>query len=138
MVAVGWLLRIAWHGSLFEVIVGTTVVGMGTGIGYAAMPSMINAHTPVTEIAAANGLNSLFRSLGSTLASAIGGSLLAANTVILGSFAVPSLSAYRELFALCAVASLVAAGVVLLVPRHPTHDHRGPVVAPGKTAEQVG
>lgn len=137
VVAVGWLLRIVWHGSLFEVIVGTTVVGMGTGIGYAAMPSMINAHSPVAEIAAANGLNSLFRSLGSTLASAIGGSLLAANTVIIGSFAVPSLGAYRELFALCAGASLVAAVVVLLVPRHPTHDHRGPVTIPGQAAEPV-
>jgi predicted MFS family arabinose efflux permease len=118
VVAFGWLLRIVWHGSLFEVIVGTTVVGMGTGIGYAAIPSMINAHTPPSEIAAANGLNSLFRSLGSTLASAIGGSILASGTVILGSFAVPSLTAYRELFALCAGASLLAAMIVLMVPRH--------------------
>jgi predicted MFS family arabinose efflux permease len=118
VVAAGWLLRIVWSGSLFEVIVGTTVVGMGTGIGYAAMPSMINAHTPPTEIAAANGLNSLFRSLGSSLASAIGGSILAAGTVLVGSFAVPSLSAYRELFALCAGASLLAALIVLMVPRH--------------------
>ena len=91
---------------------------MGTGIGYAAIPSMINAHTPPSEIAAANGLNSLFRSLGSTLASAIGGSILASGTVILGSFAVPSLTAYRELFALCAGASLLAAMIVLMVPRH--------------------
>src|SRR5207342_2053803 len=91
---------------------------MGTGIGYAAIPSMINAHTPPSEIAAANGLNSLFRSLGSTLASAIGGSILASGTVILGGFAVPSLTAYRELFALCAGASLLAAMLVLMVPRH--------------------
>jgi predicted MFS family arabinose efflux permease len=118
VVAFGWLLRIVWNGSLLEVIIGTTVVGMGTGIGYAAIPSMINAHTPPSEIAAANGLNSLFRSLGSTLASAIGGSILASGTVILGSFAVPSLTAYRELFALCAGASLLAAMIVLMVPRH--------------------
>jgi hypothetical protein len=38
--------------------------------------------------------------------------------VILGSFAVPSLTAYRELFALCAGASLLAAMIVLMVPRH--------------------
>jgi MFS family permease len=126
VVAVGWLLRIVWSGSLLEVVVGTTVVGMGTGIGYAAIPSMINAHTPPSEIGAANGLNSLFRSLGSTLASAVGGSLLAANTVILGSFAVPSLSAYHDLFAICGAASLLAALVVLVVPRHPTHGDPGP------------
>ena len=77
---------------------------------------MTRRHTPASEIAAANGLNSLFRSLGSSLASAIGGSLLAASTVVLGDFAVPSLTAYRELFAICAVASVLAAAMILTVP----------------------
>jgi hypothetical protein len=42
--------------------------------------------------------------------------------VILGDFAMPSLGAYRELFALCAGASVLAAALVLLVPRHATHE----------------
>jgi MFS family permease len=116
VVAAGWLMRIAVHDSLWQVIVGATVVGIGTGIGYAAIPSLINAHTPPTEIAAANGLNTLFRSLGSSLASAIGGSILAADTVILGDFAVPSLGAYQDLFALCAGAAVLVAVVVLFIP----------------------
>ena len=120
VVAAGWLLRILVDGSLAQVIVGVTVVGIGTGIGYAAIPSLISAHTPQSEIAAANGLNTLFRSLGSSLASAIGGSLLAANTVILGGFAVPSLDAYRQLFALCAGASVLVAVVVLFIPHRRT------------------
>ena len=119
VVAAGWFMRIVWTSSLTEVIIGTTIVGIGTGIGYAAIPSLINEHTPRTEIAAANGLNALFRSLGSSLASALGGSILAANTVILGSFAVPSLTAYRQLFALCAGAALLAAVVVLFIRRAP-------------------
>lgn len=117
IVALGWVLRIVMTATLAEVIIGATVVGVGTGIGYAAIPSLINMHTPPSEIGAANGLNSLFRSLGSSLASAIGGSILAANTVIIGSFAVPSLTAYRELFALCGIASVLAALVVLMTPR---------------------
>lgn len=56
-----------------------------------------------------------------------GGSLPAANTVIRGSFAVPSLSAYHDLFAICGAASLLAALVVLVVPRHPTHGDSGSV-----------
>ncbi|GAA2470584.1 MFS transporter [Terrabacter carboxydivorans] len=119
VVALGWLMRIVWTGSLTEVIVGTTVVGVGTGIGYAAIPSLVNEHSPSSEIAAANGLNTLFRSLGSSLASALGGSILAANTVILGSFAVPSLTAYRQLFALCAGAAVLAAVIVLFIRRAP-------------------
>ncbi|WP_134742336.1 MFS transporter [Nocardioides sp. 503] len=119
VVAAGWVMRIVVTDSLWQIIVGATVVGIGTGIGYAAIPSLINAHTPPGEIAAANGLNTLFRSLGSSLASAVGGSILAANTVILSGFAVPSLDAYRELFALCAGASVLTALIVLLIPHRP-------------------
>jgi MFS family permease len=116
IVALGWAMRIGLTGSLWEVILGTTVVGAGTGIGYAAMPALINAHTPTAEIAAGNGLNSLFRAIGSSLASAVGGSILVANTIALGAFELPSLGAYRELFALCAGAAVLAAVAAMSIP----------------------
>nr|MCW2727890.1 transporter [Aeromicrobium sp.] len=120
VVAAGFLMRIVVHDSLWQVVVGATVIGMGTGIGYAAMPALINAHTPPSEIGAANGLNTLFRSLGSSLASAIGGSILAASTVIVGDFAVPSLGAYQQIFAVCGGAALLAAALVKLIPHQPS------------------
>lgn len=120
VVAAGFLMRIVVHDSLWQVVVGATVIGMGTGIGYAAMPALINAHTPPSEIGAANGLNTLFRSLGSSLASAIGGSILAASTVIVGDFAVPSLGAYQQIFAVCGGAALLAAVLVMLIPHQPS------------------
>jgi MFS family permease len=116
VVAVGWLLRIVATGSLWEVVIGSTIIGGGTGIGYAAMPTLINRNTPVSEIAAANGLNSLSRSLGSSLASAIGGSLLTASMISLGGFALPSLGAYRALFAVCGAAAALAAVAALFIP----------------------
>ncbi len=125
VVAAGWSLRIVLSDNLWQVVVGASIVGMGTGIGYAAIPSLINAHTPASELAAANGLNSLFRSFGSSLASAIGGSILAADTVILGHFAVPSLAAYHELFVLCAGASVVAAVLILFIPHRPRAEGAG-------------
>jgi MFS family permease len=119
IVAAGWLLRIFATGSLWEILVGVTIVGAGTGIGYAAMPAIINSHTPPAELAAANGLNTLVRSVGSSLASAIGGSVFAASMVAVGAAALPSLHAYRILFLLCAAAALVAAAVALTIPRAP-------------------
>jgi len=116
-VAGGWILRLLVHENLWQVVVGTTVVGVGTGIGYAAIPSLINAHTPASEIAASNSLNALFRTLGSSLAAAVGGSILAADTVVLQGFAAPSLTAYRALFVLCAAAATSAAIIVLLIPQ---------------------
>jgi len=121
IVGLGWLVRIVLTAQLWEIIVATAIIGAGTGIGYAAMPSLINANTPPHEIAAANGLNTLFRSLGSTLATAIGTSILAGSLVyqvvdghVVGG--APSLTAYRWLFAVCAVASFLAAALVLTVP----------------------
>ena len=67
------------------------MLGIGIGFGYASMPTLINEHTPVHEIAAANGLNTLARSIGTSLASAVGGSILAATTINVGGFELPSL-----------------------------------------------
>ena len=72
---------------------------------------------PASELAAANGLNTLARSVGSSLASAIGGTLLLASTITLGRVELPSLTAYRTLFAVCAAAALLGATISLLVPR---------------------
>ena len=105
ILAVGLLVRIVLVSALWQVIAGSAVIGIGTGIGYAALPSLINAYNPGAELAAATGLNSLARSLGSTLASAVGGSLLSAITVSVGGTVLPSLTAYRVLFTICMVAS---------------------------------
>jgi MFS family permease len=122
IVALGWLFRIVFTGSLTQVIIGATVVGIGTSIGYASMPALINQFTPREEIAAANGLNMLVRSVGSSLASAIGGSILAAITISVGAFALPSLTAYRVLFVICAVAALLAAFAALFIPARAEQD----------------
>ena len=116
IVAIGWVLRVAMHAELWQVVVGSAVVGIGTGIGYAAMPALISANTPHHELASANGVNTVVRSLGSSLASAVGGAILASFTLTLGPAELPSLTAYRVLFAICGAAALVAAILALLMP----------------------
>jgi MFS family permease len=115
VLVVGLLLRIVLVDQLWQVVLGTAIIGAGTGIGYATLPTLINSHAPQTELAAANGINTLARSLGSTLASAIGGTLLASITMSLGPAEVPSLTAFRVLFAICAGAALVASAAGLLL-----------------------
>jgi len=115
VIALGLLVRIALVDDLWMIVLGSTVIGLGSGIGYACLPALINHHTPAHDLAAANGINTLARSLGSTLASALGGSLLAAITMTLGDAELPSLTGYRVLFSICAVAALLAAGSGLYV-----------------------
>ncbi|KQS00917.1 MFS transporter [Williamsia sp. Leaf354] len=131
IIAAGLVVRIVLTDSLWQIILGSTIVGAGTGIAYASLPSLINVHTPDADLAAANGINTLARSLGSTLASAVGGSLLAAITVTVGGAALPSLGGYQILFTICAVAATLAAlaGLVVSSPKLATHD-REDVLAP--------
>jgi predicted MFS family arabinose efflux permease len=116
IIAIGFLCRITLVSSFTEIVIGTTIVGAGTGIAYAAMPSLVLRAAPSDELAAANGLNTLARSVGSSLASAVGGTLLAAQTIALGAYVLPSLGAYRTLFAICGGAAILGGVVALLIP----------------------
>jgi MFS family permease len=117
VVALGFVCRIVLTDHLWEIILGTTIAGAGTGIAYAAMPALIALSAPRDELAAANGLNALFRSVGSSLSSALGATLLASQVIRLGGTELPSLGGYRTLFGVCAVAALVGAAVALTIPR---------------------
>ncbi|WP_326841250.1 MFS transporter [Streptomyces sp. NBC_01558] len=129
IVAAGLITRILFVDSLWQIVVGTAIIGAGSGIGYATLPTLINTYTPATDLAAANGINALARSLGSTLASAVGGSILASMTMALGGFEIPSLKAYRVLFVICAVAAVAAALLGLIASRTKVpQEHIQPVV----------
>jgi hypothetical protein len=79
------------------------------------MPALILAATPSFEAAAATGLNTLARAIGTTLASATATGLLEAFTVTIGAATYPSQTGFRALFALGALAAVVAAVVTAFV-----------------------
>lgn len=116
IVGLGFIERIALSGQLWQVLLGSTLASAGTGIAYAATPSLILLAAPRSELAAANSLNSLARLVGSSLSAALGGTILAASTIALGGCVLPSLTAYRILFAVCAVAAIVGAAIALAIP----------------------
>ncbi len=113
----GFVVRLVLTGSIVDVIAGTTLVGMGTGIGYASMPALVNAFTPAQELASANGLNSLARSLGNTVSSAVAASLFASFSVVVAGASLPSDTAYRLIFICCGAAALLAASFAAFIPR---------------------
>ncbi|GAA2974365.1 MFS family permease [Microbacterium terrae] len=95
----------------WTIAVINAVIGAGVGLGYAAMPALIMGAVPVSETGAANGLNTLMRSFGTTVAAAVVGAILAgaSGSDVAGSFQV--------VFILGLVAAAVSAGVALLIPR---------------------
>jgi MFS family permease len=61
-----------WH-----ILIANLLIGVGIGFGYAAMPMLIMRSVPQSETGASNGLNALFRSLGTSSAAAVVGAVLA-------------------------------------------------------------
>lgn len=96
----------------FWIITGINVViGIGIGLGYAAMPAQIMAAVPQNETAAANGLNAFMRSFGTTVAAAVVGAILSSATPV------TIIDSFHEVFVLGLIAALVCALFAFLVPQ---------------------
>ena len=68
------------------------VISLGVGFAYSSLPALINAAVPVSETAAANRINALARSLGTSISSAVIGVVLATMTIAYGGHTMPSLN----------------------------------------------
>jgi MFS family permease len=106
-----WLL-----GSGPQVLALNVLISVGVGFAYASMPALINAAVPMSETAAANGLNALARSLGTSISSAVLGAILAAMTMTAGGHEVPTLDGFRVALIVAAAVSALSAVLTLLIP----------------------
>ena len=135
IMGVGYVGRVFFDASLMAVIVGSTVVSIGSAVTYAAMPSLIMANVPITETASANGLNALLRAIGTSTASATIAALLSVVTVTVGGVELPASEAFRDVFWLAALAALLSCGVVWFVPKREAAPVR---VGPTPSITRVG
>ncbi|MFF7296909.1 MFS transporter [Streptomyces sp. NPDC008265] len=78
-VGFGWL--VLDHGHAFSVIGSGLVVGAAVSFGYAAMPAVIMSSVPPHQSGIANGINSISRSTGSAIGSAVVTTILASKTI---------------------------------------------------------
>ena len=117
IVTIGYLVATIWFDQLWHVLMLSTIMGLGIGFAYAAMPNLIMRSVPPTDTGAANGLNAVMRTVGSSTAAAVVGMILSTQTVVLPGLEVPSRSAYAWVFAVGAAVSLVGVVLTLLIPR---------------------
>lgn len=107
---------------VWQAVVVSTLVGVGIAASYAAMPTLIMRNVPMTETAAANSVNTLSRSLGTSLASAVHGAIIAAWAAKFAANPVPSTSSFSPFdlcFLLGAIACVMAIFFAVLIPRGP-------------------
>lgn len=119
IIAIGFVSRSLWHGSVIEVIITSGLTSMGTALAFAAMPTLIMSSVPITETASANGLNTLLRSIGTASASAMIAAVFTvfAAPVVPGGPAVPTASAYYLIFWTGTFAALVGAFIAAFIRR---------------------
>ncbi|MFE2358166.1 MFS transporter [Streptomyces parvulus] len=135
IVAAGYGLNIVLMSEVWHLVLVSCVIGAGIGFTYGAMPALIMSAVPAGETAAANSLNTLMRSIGTSVASAIAGVVLAQMTVTLGGFALPSENAFKVVMGIGAGAAVLAFVIASFIPRHrPTAGAAHPAPADGVEA----
>jgi MFS family permease len=106
--------------ALWQVLLVSTLVGVGVGFAYSAMPTLIMRAVPPSETAAANGLNSVMRTLGSTVSATLVGVILASNSELVGGLEIPTQVAFQYVFAMGAGVALIGVIISLFIPRRMT------------------
>ncbi|MFF5183763.1 MFS transporter [Streptomyces sp. NPDC000345] len=125
IVAAGYALNIVLMSEVWHLVLVSCVIGAGVGFTYGAMPALIMGAVNPSQTGAANSLNTLMRSLGTSFASAVAGVVLARMTTDFGGYALPSENGFKIVMALGAGAALVAFLLAGFVPergaaaRHP-------------------
>lgn len=115
VMATGYFLRIPLGGSLTVIIMAAIVVSVGMAIAFGSLPTLLMASVPITQTAAANGINTLARASGAALSSAAVAALLAGSTIAVGDHIYPSDSAFIDAFLMGGVIALMAAGFALTI-----------------------
>ncbi|WP_419703039.1 MFS transporter [Promicromonospora sp. NFX87] len=117
VVALSYGLGVFFMAEIWQLVVVSAIMGAGVGLSYGAMPALIMGAVPRSETAAANSLNTLMRSIGTSVSSAVAGVVLAQLTITAGGAELPSQTAFQVVLGIGASAALVALGIAAFLPR---------------------
>ncbi|MEU0966197.1 MFS transporter [Streptomyces sp. NPDC005917] len=117
IVAAGYGLNIVLMDAVWQLVLVSCIVGAGIGFAYGAMPALIMGAVDPHETAAANSLNTLMRSIGTSTASAVAGVILAQMTTVFGTATVPSENGFKVVMAVGSGAAVLALLVAAFIPR---------------------
>lgn len=121
VIAVGYGASMALLGTTWGLLLVSLTINSGVGLAYGAMPALIMGSVPHRETAAANGFNTLMRSIGTSLAAAVIGVVLAQMTTDFGGRALPSEGGFRVGLLIGCVTALIAAAVASTIPMGGRH-----------------
>ncbi|GHD23219.1 MFS transporter [Nocardiopsis kunsanensis] len=124
VVASGYGITAVFMSSIWHLVLASSIIGAGIGLAYGAMPTLIMDAVPASQTGSANSLNTLMRSIGTSVSSALTGVVLAHMTVSVGGASVPSQEGFQLVLGVAAGAAIVALLIGLFLPKR-----RSPVLA---------
>ncbi|MFI0961171.1 MFS transporter [Streptomyces sp. NPDC021080] len=137
VIALGYGLALVLMGTPWGLMLTGMVINSGVGLAYGSMPALIMSSVPLAETAAANGFNTLMRSLGTSVGAAVIGVVLAQMTTSTAGYTFTSESGFRTGLVVGGCVALVAAAIAAVIPaaRAAAGDDRtGPTAAPETAA----
>lgn len=137
VIAAGYGLSLALMGSAWGLMLVTIVTSSGVGLAYGAMPALIMGSVPLSETAAANGFNTLMRSLGTSVGSAVIGVVLAQMTTTMGGYTFASEDGFRTALMIGGGVSLLGAVIAAAIPAVRVVAGSGDVTAPVTESDQA-
>ncbi|MEU9339955.1 MFS transporter [Streptomyces sp. NPDC048278] len=117
IVASGYALNILLMSEVWHLVLVSCIIGGGVGFTYGALPALIMGAVEPSQTGAANSLNTLMRSLGTSFASAIAGVILAQMTTGFGGHALPSENGFKVVMAIGSAAALLAFALATFIPK---------------------
>ena len=116
VISLGYLSAVLLMGSTWGILVSVCVISSGVGLSYGAMPALIMGSVPITETGSATSVNTLMRSVGTSVSAAVVGVVLAQMTTDLGGFAIPSEAGFKTGLLIGAAVAALAALIATLIP----------------------
>ncbi|MDY6998434.1 MAG: MFS transporter [Actinomycetota bacterium] len=122
VLAVGYTTAVSVDLTRWHILAINVLIGIGIGLGYAAMPALIMRSVPASETGAANGLNTLMRALGTATAAAVIAAVLARSPASIDGVAVPSADNFQTAFLFGLGAAVLCTVLAACIPQPPEGD----------------
>ncbi|MEU9111530.1 MFS transporter [Streptomyces sp. NPDC048483] len=116
VIAIGYGAGIGLMNAAWQTVIIAVVVGAGIGLAYSSLPALIIGAVDPSETGAANGLNTLMRSIGTSVSSAVIGMVLAHMSQDFGPVTVPTMAGFRVSFLIATAAVLIGVVVAAFLP----------------------
>lgn len=116
IIGIGYGAGLGLMSAAWQSLVIAVVLGAGIGLAYSSLPALIVGAVPASETGAANGLNTLMRSIGTSVSSAVIGMVLANTADHVGGVAIPTMHGFRVSFLIATGAVTVGLLLALFLP----------------------